>query len=274
MSVKTGYTAVTIGAWRGWGCGPARAEGFQTRLKNLLREVGGATLPSGRDHRVYPLTWSGRTYFVKHYQVLTFKSRLQCGLGCSKAHKAWRYARILRRAGISTPRAVAYLQQGFWLGAPEQLLITEGVSGTTLRERVREPLPLPARRRLIKALARFLARIHDTGIYHGDFSAFNILVAETDGDPLGWKIHLIDLDAIRTVKHISRRRQIKNLDELGRNFTRLAEVSVMDRLRFLHHYVKARQRLWTDLPALKTVVCRRTAARMRTYGKRFIAPDP
>jgi tRNA A-37 threonylcarbamoyl transferase component Bud32 len=270
--MKADETTIALGGYHGWGLGPAATQGFQSRLEALLAGNDCAALPTGRDHRVLTFTWSGRLFFVKHYRAQTFKTRLQYGLKCSKAHKARRYASRLRQAGIETPRVVAYLQRGRWLGTPEALLVTEGVPGLTLREQVRMPLPLRTRRSLIQALARFLARIHDAGIYHGDFSAFNILVSEAAEAPFGWQIDLIDLDAIRSVKHISYRRQIKNLDELGRNFTLLAEVSVRERLRFLSHYRAARKKLRVDLATLKTAVCRRTEARMRTYGKRFVPP--
>lgn len=271
--MKAGDTTMALGGYHGWGVGPAATQGFQSRLEALLQRNDRAALPIGRDHRVLTLTWSGRLFFVKHYRAKTFKARLQFGLSCSKVHKARQYASLLRQAGIATPRVVAYLKRGTWLGPPEALLVTEGVPGLTLREQVRAPLPLRTRRSLIQALARFLARLHDTGIYHGDFSAFNILVAEAAEAPFGWQIHLIDLDAIRSVKHISFRRQIKNLDELGRNFTLLAEVSVNDRLRFLGYYSAARKKLQVDLATLKTAVCRRTEARMRIYGKRFVPPN-
>jgi hypothetical protein len=75
------------------------------------------------------------------------------------------------------------------------------------------------------------------------------------------------------VGRISRRRQIKNLDELGRNFTRLAEVSIQERLRFLACYTKARKTLRLTASELKRIVCRRTAVRMERYGKRFIPPS-
>jgi tRNA A-37 threonylcarbamoyl transferase component Bud32 len=234
---------------------------------------GGAIEPviPGRDRQIYKLIREGRTYFVKHYTTLTVKSRLQVLLRRSKAHKAWRFAQRLRQRSILTPNVIAFLQGGSWWRKPELYLVTEGIDGQTLREMVRASLPLASRRGLIRAVAIFLAQLHDAGIYHGDFSAFNIIVEQDVQAPHGWLIYLIDLDAIRAANGISHRRQIKNLDELGRNFTRLAEVSTRERLRFLACYAGARKRLHLPLALLKNEVCQRTAQRMQTYGKRFIS---
>jgi RIO-like serine/threonine protein kinase len=246
--------------------------GFQRLLKVWLDAVSAQGPPRDRDRRIGRLTWEAQAYYVKHYTAPTLKARLQVWLACSKAHKSWRFAQVLRQRGIPTPPIVAYLQKNTGWLASEQLLVTEGIDGSTLRDAVRAPMSTRSRRKLIGAVARFVAALHDAGVYHGDFSAFNIMVEKVAGGDSYWRIHLIDLDAIRSIRRISRRRQIKNLDELGRNFTRLAEVSIRDRLRFLSRYRKARKALWLTLSELKWTVCRRTAVRMEKYGKRFIPP--
>lgn len=276
--MKAGYTAISVGGCHGWGQGPAESSGFRRALAAVMDDGrGSATIP-GRDRQVRTLTWEGRTYFVKHYRLLTFKSRLQFLLKRSKAHMAWRFSRRLRQRSILTPNVVAFLQRGVWWRlpdrrAPELHLVTEGIDGQTLREMVKAPLSLASRRGLIRAVAGFLAQLHDTGIYHGDFSAFNIMVEQASQAPHGWRIHLIDLDAIRCVSGISHRRQIKNLDELGRNFTLLIEVSTQDRLRFLARYLQARQHGHLPLKRLKDEVCLRTSRRMLSYGKHFVPPS-
>ncbi|MDJ0781175.1 MAG: lipopolysaccharide kinase InaA family protein [Desulfosarcinaceae bacterium] len=267
------YTTISVNGFQGWVVGGVASGGLQNHLAAMLAMEGGAAWPAGRDRRIRRIIWAGRPYFVKHYRSLTSRARLRYALQRSKAHNAWRHARGLQQAGVATPEVVAYLQRGHWWDQPEQVLVMEGIPGTTLREAVQSSMPPRLRRRLILAVARFVARLHDAGIYHGDFSAFNIMVAKAADTPVGWKIYLIDLDAIRSVRRISLRRQIKNLDELGRNFTLLSEVSVLERLRFLRAYASARNGMPLPLPALKQAVCRRTDTRMRRYGKRFIPPS-
>jgi tRNA A-37 threonylcarbamoyl transferase component Bud32 len=270
--MKNRYAPISVGGYRGWGRGPAASAGFRQRLGTLLEAGGSEGLTPGRDRRVYRITWEGRPYYVKRYAALTLKTRLQFLLKYSKAQRSCRFAQILRQRGILTPPVAAYLQKGPVWG-PEELLVTEGIDGRTLRDAATAPMSVDARRALIGTVAAFLATLHDAGVYHGDFSAFNILVQPEVGADPHWRIYLIDLDAIRSVHRISRRRQIKNLDELGRNFTRLAEVSIQDRLRFLSRYAGARKTLPLTATELKLAVCRRTAKRMETYGKHFSPPS-
>jgi tRNA A-37 threonylcarbamoyl transferase component Bud32 len=213
--------------------------------------------------------YAGVDYFVKYYRVRRMKARLQSLLHCSQSHKAWRYSYRLANRGICTPQAVAHLKCGKLLGRQEHLLITRGIPGQTLRDVVQSQPALHARRALLRAMAEFLARLHETGVYHGDFSALNVIVQKDAESANGWRIHLIDLDAIRSMRYIPLRRQIKNLDELGRNFTSLKEVSIRDRLRFLCCYQMARTKPPHSTQRLKAKVCRRTAHRMQGYGKSF-----
>lgn len=267
-----GHKTITWAGYRGVGLPIVTDSGFQASLAAALFGMGPERLPPGRDHLIHAFEWAGCEYFVKYYLIRSMKGRLQSLFTCSKSHDAWRNAHRLLKNGIATPQAVAHLHRGSLIGKREHLLITRGVAGQTLRALVGTPLTMNCHRALIRAMAAFLAELHDAGIYHGDFSAFNIIVQEDAQAPLGWRIHLIDLDAIRSLRHITYRRQVKNLDELGRNFTLLAEVSIQDRIRFLHHYARARKKLPSSLQQLRLQVCRRTARRMRVYGKHFIPP--
>lgn len=263
-------SAIYAHNYRGWGRGVAIQPGFQKVLGALAESFGTPTLSSGRDRQIGTLEWEGQTYYVKHYCSPILKAHLQSLLGWSKAHKAHRCAKRLQRVGIATPRVLAHLQRGHWRNPPEHLLVTEGVDGDTLRVALQTSLLPPLRRALVKSMAVFLAKLHDAGIYHGDFSAFNIIVQATHPAGLNWQIYLIDLDAVRSLYRVSQRRQIKNLDELGRSFLCLKEISIQDRLRFLHYYAQSRQGRHLPLRQLKETVCQRTAKRMQTYGKRFI----
>lgn len=263
-------SAICTHNYRGWGRGAATHPGFQKVLGTLADAFGASAPGSDRDRQICPLVWEGRTYYVKYYCSPTLKSHLQSLLGWSKAHNAQRCARRLGQVGIATPRVLAHLQRGRLWNPPEHLLVTEGIDGDTLRVALQTPLSTPHRRALVQSLAAFLARLHDAGVYHGDFSAFNIIVQAKDQTPPNWQIYLIDLDAVRSLHYISRRRQIKNLDELGRSFPHLKAVSIQDRMRFLHHYAQARHGRRLPLRQLKERVCRRTTQRMQSYGKRFI----
>lgn len=123
-------------------------------------------------------------------------------------------------------------------GQVYQVLMYRYLYGKTLADFAQNNLPLcgfAERRKLISAVARFVAMLHDAGVYHGDFHANNILVRQKGND---YKCFLIDVDAVRSIYFISRRRRIKNLDELGRNFLNLAALSTSDRMFFIREYTR------------------------------------
>ena len=123
--------------------------------------------------------------------------------------------------------------------------------------------------RIIDAVAAFVARLHLNGVYHGDFTADNILVQDdVDGGTV--RVFLIDLDAIRSAHRISGRRRIKNIDELGRNFLDLRLISTADRAMFIQKYLAYHGRDKRSWRQLFKKVQQRTEHRLIIHNKRFI----
>ena len=138
---------------------------------------------------------------------------------------------------IPVPEPLAFLSARVD-GKVYQVLMYRYLFGSTLADFAVNHLALSnfaRRRKLISAVARFVARLHDAGVYHGDFHANNILVRQKES---GYECFLIDVDAVRSIYFISRRRRIKNLDELGRNFLNLAALSTSDRMFFVREYTR------------------------------------
>jgi hypothetical protein len=243
--------------------------GFKALFIKLIDELNPGNIPNSRDHLVCSFKWAGCKYYIKYYCINKPKGRLQSLLHCSKPHKAWGFNDFLSTRGIATPELMAHLQKGALLGKREHLIITKGIRGHSLREAIDFDLPLKQRKDLLRAVAHVLAKLHDVGVYHGDFSAFNIMVEEAPQMLFGWRVYIIDLEAIRSLHYISLRRQIKNLEELGRNFTNLADVSTRDRLRFLKYYIEGREKRLPSARKFRTKICKRTYKRMRYFGKEF-----
>jgi hypothetical protein len=86
-------------------------------------------------------------------------------------------------------------------------------------------------------LARWLRRAHDAGVYHDDWSAKNILVAEAAGK---WAFTLLDFESISPFKPLTRRRKIKNLAQLS---DIPSGVSRTDKMRFLIAYARGDEAL-------------------------------
>jgi len=99
------------------------------------------------------------------------------------------------------------------------------------RKLIQESIPLSERKIIIKALALFVRKIHDRGVYSTDFHQGNILIQGGKRTPP--LFHLIDLHSLRIKKKVTSQERIKNLAQLN-NF----RISVADRLRFLNAYLE------------------------------------
>src|SRR5207244_3683254 len=94
------------------------------------------------------------------------------------------------------------------------------------------------------ALGELFRRLHAAGLYHNDLKDVNVLV---DGPPAAPHLVLLDLERVRALGRVGRRRRVKNLVQLARTLGRQA--SATDRARFLRAYLggtgtRAERRAW------------------------------
>jgi tRNA A-37 threonylcarbamoyl transferase component Bud32 len=212
--------------------------------------------------------------YLKRYRISGIKPFLRTVLRVNKAQKAWRIGRRLRNNGIKTPLPIAILKGYASPHSLDYVVVTAGLpDAMDLYEAVRQvqgkhPSQQKRKRDLIHAVSKFVARLHGHHIYHGDFSADNILV-RGDAGSQEMRVYVIDLDAVRTSFWISDRRRVKNLEELGRNFLDLDAISLADRVRFLKlyraHYIRNKDNLY----ALFQKVRQRTEIRLARFEQSF-----
>jgi hypothetical protein len=108
----------------------------------------------------------------------------------------------------------------------------------------------------VVAAARFLRRIHEAHLYPGDFHEKNVLF-EAGGEPV-----LVDYDGLRRVFFVSKRRRIRNLERLYRDFLGENAVSLAMRMRFLLAYANSR----SEARELWKKVALRSAKKRLMYG--------
>lgn len=140
----------------------------------------------------------------------------------SRAKRIWANAHALAVRGIDTPALWAW--EGDWVAG-------EWVPSCDLHEYVQRMffgLCLRDRKAFLFRLARIVRRLHDTGVYHSDLKAGNVLVG--DG-----RILVIDLDRVRFSLDVSEVDRIFNLAQL--NAAVLPPLTKTDRLRFLDYYI-------------------------------------
>jgi len=140
---------------------------------------------------------------VKQFHNHGARRRLRRALRGSKAAKSWRVARAMRAAGIRTPEPVALVESDRPDGPSyyasrcldglleARYLLRAANAGTVGRDFPGADLPA-----FLAALGRTLRRLHDTGFWHRDVSAGNVLIRwRTGGEPP--ELHLLDLNRTR-----------------------------------------------------------------------------
>ena len=216
---------------------------------------------------------AGAALWVKRYAVFAWRVALASLGRTSPAFGAWVGARVLAAHGFATPEPVAAIEFRRAGLLRRSFFITREVAGAVTAD-VRWQAILAdrdarrrraARRALARALGELFRRLHAAGLYHNDLKDVNVLV---DGPPAAPHLVLLDLERVRALGRVGRRRRVKNLVQLARTLGRQA--SATDRARFLRAYLggtgtRAERRAWA------AAVARR--ARRKDRGRRR-APAP
>jgi hypothetical protein len=183
---------------------------------------------------------SAGVLYVKRYNVFAWRVALASLWRRSPAERAWAGAGVLAAGGFSVPEVVAAVEFRRAGVLRRSFFLTREVAGAETadvrwRGILAEPDPRRrrvARRAFARALGELFRRMHAARVYHSDLKDVNILVR---GSPDGPACVLLDLERVRDVAAVGRRRRVKNLVQLARTLGRKA--SAADRLRFLRAYL-------------------------------------
>ncbi|MEW6489746.1 MAG: lipopolysaccharide kinase InaA family protein [Thermodesulfobacteriota bacterium] len=175
--------------------------------------------------------------FVKHYAPKGLAARVRDFGLRRKPQRAFVLGHRLGRAGVGTPVPLGLfaLGRGLWR---EALLVNEWVGPTRAwPEHLGREAPgkgaAPGFREGVLSLARLLGALHRLGLYHGDLPG-NLVFGAKGGR---WRPFLVDLEELHP--RLSRRRRVKNLEELGRALSDLTILSLRDRWDFIREYAGA-----------------------------------
>jgi hypothetical protein len=103
------------------------------------------------------------------------------------------------------------------------------------------------KKRIIKALAHSIFKMHRQGIYHSDLHLKNILVRQNvvSSEP---DIYIIDFDKVRLHKNLSPREKIENLLRFNRSLEKYkfmgGDITRTDQARFFKYYFKYEPQLY------------------------------
>ncbi len=248
------------GLWRRWRHGASwayRASRYIDRIPNDL-ERSIMTLEGGDRHHAKQGRSTGRfrldgphgsvSVYIKRHFGLSWTTRLRAlldpGLSTSPAVQEWRGLRTAQNLGVEVPDVVAVGERiGPGLRLQSYLVVAELVGSAELHELIPEmagrlePRAFAEwKRRLIDAMAKIVATLHDDHLYHKDLYLCHWFLDRTAVDPLQGCLTLIDLHRLGRHRWSSARWRVKDLAQLLFSTYDVEGITDRDRLRFWRRY--------------------------------------
>lgn len=157
-------------------------------------ENGGTLIYEGRN-KLKEFEIHGRKLIVKSYQLPHLINRVVYNsFRASKARRSYQYAQMLRKAGIGSPAPVGFYSTGTWLLFGCSYFVSlKSECPYTYRNLLEETFT-GDKEKVLRAIARTTAALHENGFLHKDYSGGNILFRETDK---GIEVEIIDLNRMR-----------------------------------------------------------------------------
>ena len=157
-------------------------------------ENGGTLMYEGRN-KLKEFEIHGRKLIVKSYQLPHLINRIVYNsFRASKARRSYQYAQMLRKAGIGSPAPVGFYSTGTWLLFGRSYFVSlKSECPYTYRNLLEETFT-GDKEKVLRAIARTTAALHENGFLHKDYSGGNILFRETDK---GIEVEIIDLNRMR-----------------------------------------------------------------------------
>lgn len=182
---------------------------FLSELPQRWDKQEGKVIYKGRNE-LREFEVGGVTMVIKAFRKPNLVNQLAYGVfRSSKAHRSYQYAQMLLDHGIGTPAPVGYYTER------KGLLFDRSFYACLKSECPYTYKDLmdgryPNQERVLRAIARLTARLHDLGWIHKDYSRGNILFKET---PEEVKLEVIDLNRIR-FQRVDRETGCKNFERL------------------------------------------------------------
>ncbi len=207
---------------------------------------------------------SPRRFYFKRFLMRSPADRVKHLIRRSRAWRAWQGGALLVRHGLPAPRTVCVVEERVYGMVRGSGLVTEAVADAVpldglLGGESGGTLAGPARRTVLRALAREVARMHAAGLVHGDMRHGNILCV---GQPEDMQFYWLDNERTRPSHRLHER--ARNLVQL--NMLAPGTLSRTDRLRFWQAYREARGLAEADTARLLRHVLAWTQRRWHARG--------
>ena len=184
-------------------------------------------------------TESTKRVCIKEYKYLSFSKQLLYSFHNSPARRAWFAAHGLMALNFQVPEPIALCEEKRFGILKKSFIIMEDASAFLpcnkyVIEKFGDPhdeVIYRRKQRFVSCLAESFRQLHDSGVYHGDLKANNIIVMESNDT---WNFFYLDLDRVWFKKWLTLRKKIKNLSQLNASLPHC--ITYTDRLRFYRTY--------------------------------------
>jgi serine/threonine protein kinase len=220
-----------------------RIEEALQRHRAMVEENPASLLKNAPESIVSLVTTGGEKVCVKQFRYPRWIDRLKENFRPSKGLKAWIAGNGLRVRGVPSLKVMAYAESRNGFGVREGFLLMEASEGGQELDRylLNGFGDFRKKRLFIRSFARWLSRLHEMDLYHGDMKTCNILVSE-DGE--GWRFDLLDLEDVELDERVDEKGLFKNFLQL--NTSTPGSITHTDRIRFYREYQRLRPVVGND----------------------------
>lgn len=195
-----------------WEKGYEYCEYFIKAMPRYFKQNFGEVIYNGRNE-LRLINYHSHDFVIKSFRKPNFINRIAYGfLRSSKAQRSCENAKRLLADGIGTPHPVGYYTQrsGLLFFSKSYYICLKSECPHTYADYVEHRLQPTDK--VLRAIARTTARMHDCGYLHKDYSRGNILFKENENGEV--QVEIIDLNRIRRYKYIDMEKGCKNFERL------------------------------------------------------------
>jgi len=169
-------------------------------------DTDGETVYEGRN-MVKVFVEKGQKLVVKRYKRPMLHQRFDYTfIRKSKARRAYDYALRFLQLGVDTPAPVACVEEYKFGLFRTGFFVSTYCGDPDLRVLRDNP-----EKQLIEAFARFIVRLHEMGIMHGDLNLSNVLYRKDSDAPLGFHFTMIDTNRSHIITTPTQRQCLRNM---------------------------------------------------------------
>lgn len=175
--------------------------------EKFLKE--GEFLHNGRN-QVKRFRVNGERLIVKKYKRPNILQKIVYSFfNSSKAQRAYLYAARLREMNFLTPKEIAYIEVKRNLLLTESYFVCAECSYAAVSQVLENVEP---QLEMILPLCKFIVRLHEHGVLHGDLNMNNILYRVEEGN---YEFTLIDINRTKFKKSLTREDCLKDAERLA-----------------------------------------------------------